>query len=125
MDPFALLRTIARLLFRIVPPLVVVLLLLPVRVVVSLIGIVRSTHRLLGAPRRLLEASVDTVICTRCSLHQSLLGRWRCPCCRAYQTTHAWAPCGVCGVEVPAGYIRCEDPTCGEAIVHPRLRGLS
>lgn len=125
MNPFVLMRTIASLLRRFVPPLIVSVVRLPVLLISALAAAVGTLRRLSASPGRLIAASADSVRCRRCGLHQSLLGRWRCPCCRAFETTHAWAPCRICGVEVPAGYIRCEGADCGEAIVHPRLQGLS
>jgi hypothetical protein len=98
---------------------------LPWVCVVCVTALVSGGRRLLGFPGRLLGATRDTVTCQRCGCLQSLLGRWRCGVCRAVTTTHAWAPCPVCGTKAPAGYIACDTPGCGEAITNPRLRGLS
>ncbi len=88
-------------------------------------GGVRLAAGLVRAPRRLLAAAKDEVVCRRCRRRQSLLQRWRCPVCKAVESTHAWAPCTTCVSEVPAGYVACEDPECGEAIQNPKLRGAS
>jgi hypothetical protein len=73
--------------------------------------------------RSFVAASRDTVRCSRCGREQSLLRRWRCPICKATESTYAWAPCSICGARYPAGYILCEDPLCAEAIPNPLLRG--
>lgn len=75
-------------------------------------------------PARVRLAVSDTAVCPRCGRRQSLLGRWRCPICKAGETTSAWASCGICGAKYPAGHISCEAPDCGEAIPNPNLGGF-
>lgn len=72
----------------------------------------------------LVKASRDTARCPRCGHHEPLLGTWRCPVCKAVQATHAWAACTICSTAIPAGYISCSAPGCGEAIRNPKLRRL-
>ena len=86
---------------------------------------VAAVQSFAGAPLRLLAATKDEVTCRRCCRRQSLLGRWRCPICKAIESTHAWAPCMTCRTEIPAGYVACEDPNCGEAIQNPKFGGVS
>jgi len=87
-------------------------------VVVALIdGVIRAVR----FPLKLHAASRDDVVCSRCGERQHLLGRFRCPVCKCIETTHAWARCGVCRTAVPAGYISCSTPGCGEAIRNPIL----
>jgi len=76
----------------------------------------RMAASLRALPTQFLIARSDTIRCHRCGTTQSLLGRWRCPVCKGASTTHAKAPCGICGARYPGGYITCERQGCGEAI---------
>lgn len=69
------------------------------------------------------KVSVDAVRCLRCGRMNSLLRRWRCPCCKAIETTHAWARCSFCGTTHVCGYIYCENPRCRESIPNPHIAG--
>lgn len=86
-------------------------------------ALLTAFRRAWSYPARLRAATQDWVHCPRCGRAQSLLARWVCPVCRGIEATHAFAPCRVCGTQVPAGYIRCEDPDCRTAIVNPLLGG--
>ena len=90
----------------------------------STLAIMRGAERVRGWPGRLRAASGDSIRCGRCGLEQPLLGRWRCPICKATETTHAFAACTICGNSMPCGYVVCTTPGCGEAIRNPLIGGL-
>jgi hypothetical protein len=113
-----------RLVRAIVPPLFGIIVRVPWMIVVSLTIVVRGLRRGAGFPGRLLAASRDVAICARCGRGTRLLGTYRCPVCKGTETTHAWAPCTICGTKTPAGYIACTTLGCGESIVNPMLRGI-
>ncbi len=122
MDLFrAIARWVVPRLARLVGIVVVALFRLPWHLLRAGPNLLRALHAPWGGARALLAASSDTVRCSRCGREQSLLGRWRCPVCKGVETTHAWAPCGICGAAYPAGFVACDDESCGEAIVNPRL----
>src|SRR5690242_6476163 len=114
-----ILRILARFAFRAALVMLQLALLLPWGILVGAGALLRGARRALRLPGQILRASRDRVRCSRCRNEVSLLGRWRCPACKAIATTHAWAPCRVCGTDVPAGYIACPTPGCGETIANP------
>lgn len=120
--PLLVLRKAVGLAVRVLAVLVPLLLRLPWWLLAGGSVALRRARSLAGSPRRIVRASRDTLSCPRCGVEQPLLDRFRCPVCKAVETTHAWAPCA-CGTRHPAGYVRCATPGCGEAIRNPLLEG--
>lgn len=112
----AVTRSVLRALRRVIPAVVQVVWRLPWVSMTALLAILRGFNALRKLPTQFLLARADTVRCQRCGTVQSLLGRWRCPLCKGISTTHAKAPCGICGARYPGGYIACERHGCSEAI---------
>lgn len=116
-------RIVARILFKLALVTIQILWRLPRNVIVWTPIAFAALRRACIYPLRLRAAAADTVRCPRCGLEQSLLGRWVCPVCHGIEATHAFAACRICGTQVPAGYVRCEDPDCRSAIPNPMLGG--